>query len=136
VEDSYLLRRLVLLGDVVTSSAALVAYRVNEGTLSGNKVNACRLMVDCYKALEEHYLTAGNAPIYKAFRMYFASQVRQYAKRLMGAGKTEEARRQICSSLTITGDLLSLSKSVGFLLVTFMPEALQPIWPSPQRDWS
>jgi glycosyltransferase involved in cell wall biosynthesis len=135
VDDGYLCGRLALLGHVVFAPAPLVAYRVTKEAQSENKLKAKGLMVECYKALEEHYGLRPEGKLYEAFRMAFAAARRQYAKGLMGAGMTREARRQIWSSLANTNHPVSLGKSLGLLLLSCMPAALQPKWPPIYREW-
>ena len=135
MDDCYLTRRLALLGEVVVAAEALVAYRITEGAQSENKLHGCSLMIECCETLEEHYRSRRGGRLYDVFRMAFASERRQYAKRLMGAGMIREARRQIFSSLYVTSSPVSLGKSLGFLLASYMPTALQPKWPPPRRVW-
>lgn len=66
--------------------------------------------------------------------MTFASVRRQYAKRLMGVGGTNEARSQLLKSLSNSNHPVSLTKTLGLLLLSYMPATLQPTWPPPLRE--
>lgn len=135
VEDGYFLRRLALIGNVIVAPAPLVAYRIHRNSISQNALDMCRFSVECYQALDEYYRSRPEKGLYQAFKMAFASEHRQYAKRLMGTGKTREARQQLLLSLSVTNSPLSAGKSLGFLLVSYMPPLLQPDWPPPHREW-
>lgn len=135
VDDSYFFRCLALLGNVVISPTPLVAYRITAGTVSDNRLNSCRLLVECFNVLEERYRPRRGESLYVAFRAACALQRRQYAKRLMGAGMTHEARSQILSSFFTSRNPVSFGKSLAFLLVSYLPSSLQPRWPPPHRVW-
>jgi glycosyltransferase involved in cell wall biosynthesis len=135
VADSYLFRRLALLGDVVIDPTVLVAYRYTKEAISEDMLKMCRLGIECYEALEDHYWRQPDELLYKTFRLSLASQRRQYAKRLMGAGMDREARRQIRLSFFDAKHYVSMGKSFGFLLLSYFPTSLQPKWPSPRRVW-
>ncbi len=135
VADSYLFRRLALLGDVVIDPTVLVAYRYTKEAISEDMLKMCRLGIECYEALEDSYRNQPDTILYKAFRLSLAAQRRQYAKRLMGAGMDREARHQIRLSLFDANQFVSLGKSLGFLLLSYAPAPLQPKWPPPRRVW-
>lgn len=132
VDDGYLCLRLALLGPVVFAPIPLVAYRLHKGSISDNILKMCGLAIECFEYAEEHYRFKGK--LYAAYNRAFASVKRIYAKRLMGVGRTSEARRHLFSSLSNSSHPASLTKSLGLLLLSYFPVALQPKWPPAQRS--
>jgi len=133
-DDYYLFNILPLLGSVVYASAPLVAYRVTSEAQSANRLRGLAWSVGAFELLQTRYRELAETELSKAFGMAFASKRRQYAKLLMGAGKTLEAREQLWRSLGHSRNPESLAKSVGFLFLTYMPAQLQPTWPSSRRQ--
>jgi glycosyltransferase involved in cell wall biosynthesis len=136
VEDSYLCTLIPVLGwSAVYNPQRLAAYRIINGSLSTNRLRAFGRWVEVFKTLAERYVESGNASLRREFEVAFASQRRAYAKLLMGAGRTSDARRQLALSLTITRNPGSIAKSLAFLLQTHLPTRLQPTWPPSYREW-
>ena len=134
VDDSYLCTQLPLLGDpVVFSEQPLVAYRITEQAQSTNKLKAFEFWVEVFERLEQRYVTEGNAELRSAFRMAFASKRRSYGKILMGGRQIAEARKQLRRSFGTTNNPVSMAKSLGLLISTYLPTSLQPTWPNPSR---
>ena len=135
VDDAYLCTLLPLLGPVVYTPFPLVAYRIVKEAQSTNKLKAFELWVEVFQLLEERYQNQPDTKLSRAFRMASASKRRQYAKRLMGAGRASEARRQLWYSLRNSSNPSSLAKSLVLLLLTHMPTLIQPKWPPGYREW-
>jgi glycosyltransferase involved in cell wall biosynthesis len=129
-DDAYIFYLLALSGPIVYTPARLAAYRLTQGSLSSNRRRNLEYGVRVFQLLEDRYKRSADARLLKAFRLAFASKTREYAKVLMGTGEISEARAQLRHSLSQTANPLSLAKSLGLLLSSFMPNRLQPIWPS------
>lgn len=86
-----------------------------------------------FDLLEDRYKQSANSQLLRAFKMAYASKQREYAKVLMGAGRVLEARVQLRHSLRHTSSPESIAKSLGLLLLTWIPTQLQPAWPSSAR---
>ena len=99
VDDSYFCTLLPLLGSVVYCERPLVAYRIIREAQSTDKVKAFGLWVKVFELLEARYRAAAPPPLRRVFQTAFASKRRQCAKRLIGAGRTSEARQQLWRSL-------------------------------------
>jgi glycosyltransferase involved in cell wall biosynthesis len=136
-EDSYCFSLLVLLGrPFVFASADLVAYRIREESLSQNRAWTFGVWVHIFELLEATYKKSAGSELWKAFCLAFASRRRSYAKILMGAGKTTEARKQLRQSLGNSGNPVSVAKSLAMLGATGLPKALQPTWLPSHRVWN
>ena len=68
------------------------------------------------------------------FRDAFKMKRRLFAKTLMGAGKFSDARDQLWASLGRPIVSASAAKSLGLLVASYLPKALQPAWPPVYRD--
>lgn len=134
VDDSYLCTVLPLMGPVVYSPVPLVAYRLTKEAQSTNKLRAFELWTELFELLEAQYRHLPDKKLSRTFRTAFASKRRQYAKRLMGASKVSEARRQLFLSLKKSNNPLSLAKSLSLLFLTYMPSKLQPKWAPRYRE--
>ena len=133
--DAYLCTWLPLLGPVGYSPAQLGAYRITQESISSDRVKTSGSAVDMFERMADHYQERASRDLLGAFESAFASQRRHYAKRLLGVGQTNEAREQLRIGLSQSKQAVSISKSLGLLLASYMPSRLQPAWPSPQRDW-
>ena len=78
--------------------------------------------------LGAYYRTAKDAKMEEIYRWAFAAQRREYGKVLMCAGKVKEARLQFLRSTGTFGHPVSISKSLGLLLFSWMPRSFQPRW--------
>jgi glycosyltransferase involved in cell wall biosynthesis len=134
-EDSYLFTLLPLWGPVVYASTPLVAYRVTNESLSANHLRTFGPWVNVFETLEECYERQPDRKLLQAFRMAFASKRRQYGRLLMAAGRISEARAEFWRS-TSSRAPRSLVKSLGLLLASHMPSALQPRWPPIYRQYA
>ena len=135
-EDSYLMYELALLGPVFYEPMPLVAYRIITGSLSANRLRSFGSWVNAFELIENQYKESSDAKLRREFEVAFASKRRSYAKLLMGAGRTKDARNQLWKSIRISNDLPSYAKSLVWLCATWLPKALQPPWPPSHRVWS
>ena len=133
-DDYYLFNVLPLLGRIVYTPVLLVAYRVSENAQSADKLKSVGLTVHAFELIAEGQKTPPGRTGARLFKLAFASQRRHYAKFLMGAGKVAEARQQLKYSVKNAGNILSLAKSLGLSLTTYLPRRLQPRWPARRRD--
>ena len=134
VEDSYLCTTLPLLGPVVFCPEPLVAYRITPGSLSVLRLERFGMWVEVFTILGERYRTQPDARLERSFSLAYASKRRSFAKLLMGAGETSVARRQLWRSLRDSYRPRSLAKSLALLLSTYLPQMVQPRWPSRYRN--
>lgn len=124
VDDSYLCNVLSLFGSVAYVPRPLVAYRITDESQSKNpqyRVKGMALWVEVFRILEGRFRAAADSKLRGAFGRAFAAKRRQYAKILLEAGQTAEARRQIWNALGNSGNPASLAKSLGLLLATYLP---------------
>jgi glycosyltransferase involved in cell wall biosynthesis len=134
-EDAYFIySALLTAATAVYLSTPLSAIRVIEGSLSSNRLKVYGGQMQAFELLAEEYENLSDANFVEAFRVGFAGARRQYAKRLMGAGKIAEGRDQLWQSLRNSCSPVSLTKSAGLIAASYMPSRLQPKWPSPQRE--
>ncbi len=133
-DDFYLMNILPLYGPVVYSREPRVAYRVTAGSISSNQLKSVRLAVNAFELLAKIYQGLPGRSHAQTFQLAFASKRRQYAKFLMGVNQPAEARKQLKSALANPGGLLSLLKTFGVLLSTYLTPSFQPRWPGPHRE--
>jgi hypothetical protein len=129
VDDSHLCTLLPLWGSVVYTPMPLVAYRGTSEAQSVNRLKTFGCWVKVFEILEECYEKHDDPRLLNAFRMAFASKRRQYGKLLMTAGRVSEARAEFRRSAGNTRAPLSVAKSLGLLLASYVPSPLQPRWP-------
>jgi glycosyltransferase involved in cell wall biosynthesis len=132
-DDTYFHNLLPLFGPVAYTPAPLVAYRITSSSISANRLRMSSLVVDAFKMLEEHYMASGDAKLYDAFKLVFASRRRNCGKFLMGVARTQDARNQFVASVKITRHPAAIIKSLVLLFLTFIPRVLQLQWPSSYR---
>ena len=135
-EDVYFCNLLPFYGPIVYSAApVLAAYRVREGSLASNRLTCTQAEVTAFELLASRYEKTANPRLLSEFYKTFASKRRGFAKVLLGIGNTSDARRQLLASLLDTCSVWSLVKSVALLLISYLPELLQPAWPPAVRNW-
>ena len=134
-DDSYLCTLFPLLGSVSYTAAPLVAYRFTEDAQSSDSLKMDRLRIEVLNLLEPKFKAHGSAGLYALFAMALASKRRQYAKRLLGAGRRVEARSQLRASFAHSRSLASTAKSAGLLAASYLPTRLHPAWPAAHREW-
>jgi glycosyltransferase involved in cell wall biosynthesis len=134
-EDVYFCNLMLLFGPIVFCSIPLVAYRVREKSLSSNRLKLNFGEVNSFELLNDHFRASADRKIFRAYEQAFAVKRRLYAKTLMGAGRVDEARKQLRKAFNICKEPKSLGKSVGLLVSTYAPRCLQPKWPPSVRQW-
>ncbi len=135
VDDGYLCNLLPFFGCVVYTRLPLVAYRIIKEGQSTDKLKTFGLNVKMFELLERRYRNLLDRRLSTAFEMAYASKRRTYAKFLLGAGMTSDARAQLRHSLGNTKNPLSIVKSQALLLLSYMPSQLQPKYPTSYREW-
>ena len=133
-EDTYLHNTLPLLGPVAHTSLRLVAYRINEASLSSNRLRVSLLVLDVFELLDAIYKSDANNLLYDTFKTVHFSRMRNCGKYLMGAGRTGEARRQFRRAFKNSTSLSSSLKSLLLLFLSRLPSALGPAWPQTLRE--
>ena len=133
-EDCYFYNRLALFGPVARTPTPLVGYRIREGSLSSEVVKLCEGAVLSFERLEEQFRKCPDADYRSAFQRAYAVRRRDYAKALLGAKMIPEGRQQLKRSLASSRAPLSVAKSLRLLLLTYMPDRLQPTWPVKARN--
>jgi glycosyltransferase involved in cell wall biosynthesis len=129
-DDAYLFYLLALRGPIVYAPVPAAAYRLTPGSLSSNRLRNLESGVRVFELLSDRYQEMARTRLYNAFQMAFAAKRREYAKVLMGAGKMADAQHQLWSSLADTRSPGSVVKSLGLLVLSYMPPKLQLAWPS------
>ena len=133
-DDNYFCRLLPLLGPVVYAPVPLVAYRITNEAQSRDQLKAFKLGVDVFQALEKRYRDSPELVLRREFSRAFASKRRQYAKTLLSAGRTSDARMELWCSLMNSFAPESIVRSLGLLGTTYLPASLQPRWPPLYRE--
>jgi glycosyltransferase involved in cell wall biosynthesis len=132
-DDFYLMNVLPHYGAIAFTPASLVAYRETPGSISSNRLRSVELAVNAFELLAGNCGNILGPEYVKAFNRAFACKRRLYAKHLMGAGRTGEARRQLQSALATADGAASLAKSAGLLFATYLPAPFHPGWPASYR---
>jgi glycosyltransferase involved in cell wall biosynthesis len=130
VDDYHLLHLLLLHGPIIYDSTPLVAYRITRGAQSANLLKAVLQSIKSLELLRPYYAGVPDTDLRNEFKKAFASQRREFAKILMGTGRSPEARQQLRLSLKESSDFPTLAKSGVMLLLTCLPKRFQPTWPS------
>jgi glycosyltransferase involved in cell wall biosynthesis len=133
VDDSYLFYLVSLFGGVVFFKSPLVAYRVSEGSFSANRLKMLPQWVKAFEALEPKFRKSNVKALRQAFPRAYAVKRRHYAKVLLGAGRTVEARQQLLQSMANCRQSSSVGKSLALWAASWLPCFLQPKWPSSSR---
>jgi glycosyltransferase involved in cell wall biosynthesis len=132
-EDCHFHNSLALCGPIVYASKELAAYRIIAGSLSADRVKWTGAVVGALELLEKRYRNSSESGYHKVFAAALSSDRRSYAKLLLGRGRASEARRQLNSSVASDLHPASLAKSLTLLLLSYLPKAMQPRWPSSRR---
>lgn len=130
VDDYHLLHLLLLHGPIIYDATSLVAYRITREAQSANLLKAVLQAIHSLELLKPRYAGLSDINLRDEFKKAFASQRREFAKVLMGAGRSSEARQQLTLSLKESNDFRSLAKSTKILVQTYLPKSFQPAWPS------
>jgi glycosyltransferase involved in cell wall biosynthesis len=131
--DSFLFYQVALFGGVVLFKSPLVAYRVTEGSMSADRLKMLPDWVKAFEKLEPEFQKSAVKGLRKAFPTAYAAKRRHYAKLLLGAGRHEEARRQLLRSIVNCRQPASIGKSLALFTASCLPPFLQPKWPSSSR---
>lgn len=124
VEDSWLSCCFALSGfNVIYLPTPLVAYRVIDESISANHVKSFGRWIQVFELMERRF---AKTSMLADFRLAYAAKRRSYAKLLMGAGRSSEARQQILQSFAESWNPLSLARSAFVLARTF----LSSDWPT------
>jgi GT2 family glycosyltransferase len=134
-EDLYFVGRIALFGSILYAPIPLVAYRFSGSSLSAGRLPQAEAAVRAFELLENHYSKIADTTIRGVFQAAFASKKRAYAKVLLGGGQTAKARAVLRSSLSNSRRFQSVAKSLALLLFTYLPDRLQPAWPTGPREW-
>jgi glycosyltransferase involved in cell wall biosynthesis len=132
-DDFHLLHILPLMGPLVFAPTSLAAYRITDEASSSNRLELTARAVRAMELVEKRYLMLSDKELSRLFSLLFASKRREYARVLMGVGKTLEAREQLRSSFHNSSNASSRLKSLIWLIVTYLPNYFQPTWPKPYR---
>lgn len=132
-EDNYLHYQLALQGPIAFQPAALVAYRLRNGSLSENRARVLRDWTLVFARLEDQFRRSPDRGLRADFRRFHAQKRREYAQVLLGLGATREARAELRRSLRNCISPTSQVKSLGLIAASFLPPALQPRWPRAVR---
>jgi glycosyltransferase involved in cell wall biosynthesis len=132
-EDFWFMNMLPLCGrPVMYSKAKLVMYRLSAGSLSADRIRIMKHTVALCERIALRYRSEATPELLRASSKQFPSLRRNLSKYLMGAGKVAEARSQIVESIRETVSLTSRIKSLGLMMISYCPAALQPRWPASQ----
>lgn len=134
-EDFHFSSRLALMGPAVYFPSPLVGYRIRADSLSANILRQRAAVVDAFDLLERDgcFRSGAGGRLYQAFNTAFASARRSYAKVLMAAGMKPQARTQLGRSLAHSYQPASLAKSLGILMLTYVPNRFRPILTAGER---
>ena len=122
------------LGKVLYLPLILAAYRVHTGSLSSNTLRLSEAMTKGLESLEDLYDRRVSPELRQTYWEALAVNRRHYAKLLLGAGDIEKARRQLMRSAACCSKPVSVAKSLALLIISCIPNALQPRWPSACRE--
>jgi glycosyltransferase involved in cell wall biosynthesis len=125
-EDMYFFNRLALLGSVVYSVAPLTAYRVRAKSLSSDRRRVNEDEVRAFELLRAHFPAELNSEVRRVYRTSLAMKRRLWAKTLISAGEYKRARYQLVQSVQDCSNVVSIAKSGGLLLLSYLPGSLRP----------
>ncbi len=133
-DDTFFHTSLPLLGPVAHTTAKLAVYRVNQSTLSSNRLRMSVLVVEVFKILDGIYKAEAGRELYDVFRATHASRRRNCGKYLMGAARTPEARAEFMAAARLCQRPASVVKSLGLYFCTYLPVPLQSQWLAGERS--
>ena len=135
-EDYYFFNLLAISGSgpVVYDPTPLAGYRIRKGSLSEDRLKGLECIVQAFELLKDRYKELSDPRPSTAFRLAFASGRRHYARVLMAAGRVSDARRELLRSLRNCRKTASITKSLAWLFITYMPALLRPRLPSIRRE--
>lgn len=125
-EDCYFFHKVLFHGDVLYCPTPRVAYRIRENSTSANQLLSYQWKVRAFENLEAYYRSHAGTPLWQAFHSAFISTRRVYARILIGAGRTRDAREQLKRCLGGSFSLTAHAKAGIVLLSTYFPATRQP----------
>jgi glycosyltransferase involved in cell wall biosynthesis len=128
VDDCFLFHRLSFFGPIVYYPAKLAAYRISASAQSVDRIKGAGLSVRAMELLGPYYNEAQDARVQEVYQWAFAALHREYGKVLMGGRKATEARLQFALAMAAFKNPVSLTKSLGLLILSYLPRPLQPRW--------
>jgi glycosyltransferase involved in cell wall biosynthesis len=129
-DDAYLFYLLAMTGPIAYTSTPLAGYRLTPGSLSSNRLRNLESGVHVFELLKDRLRTTNDVALRRAFRSAFAAKRREYAKALMGSKRFADARVQLHMASRCSKSVLSMCKTLGLLLTSYIPSTLQPEWPA------
>jgi len=120
---------LALSGPFVESFDSLGAYRIHASSISSHRVRMYEGRVIGMEYIAKLYSKVAPPSLQKLANDFLAGSYRGYAKHLMGTRNTGEARRVLKIALGRSLDW----RALGLLVATYLPPAMQPDWPKPER---
>jgi len=128
VDDCVLFHRLPFFGPIVYYPGKLAAYRISASAQSADRIKGAPLVVRAMELLGSYYNDLEDTRLLAVYQWAFATRRRECGKVLMGGGKAAEARRQFALSMDAFRNPVSLVKSMGLLIFSYLPRPLQPRW--------
>jgi glycosyltransferase involved in cell wall biosynthesis len=128
VDDCFLFHRLSFFGPIVFHPVKLAAYRISASAQSADRIKGAGLLVRAMELLGSYYNEVEDSRVRAVYHWAFATLRRECGKVLMGGGKAAEARRQFALSMTVFSNPVSLAKSLGLLIFSYLPRPMQPRW--------
>lgn len=134
VEDLYLFYKLLLYGTYLVINKPLGGYRILQGSLSHFRFKQVEKTHLAIERLYVEYQKSSDKKMLGKFRNIRASAKRTYAHYLMGAGNDSMAKKMYTNAMLGSNDLQSLTKSLFWLVRSYLPAVLQPHWPAAERE--
>ena len=133
-DDFFLFNALSLQGPIAYFAHAVGAYRLTTGSISSDRQFIIKEMLKAQTLLEERTGVISSQLLATEYFSASAALRRNYARFLMGAGKSAEARAQLRVALRTPAGGPSKVKSLGLYFVTCLPKGVQPQWPASIRS--
>jgi len=125
-DDCHLFLHVPLFGGVVLFNSPLAAYRASQGQWSANRLQVLPEAVKAFEKLEPAFQESDVKGLRQAFPAARASRRRQYAKVLMRADRSVEARHPLLISVADCHQPASVGKSLALWAASWRPPFLQP----------
>lgn len=124
-QDSYLWYRIALLGPFVRVYAEAGSYRILPTSLSHDRLATFEDRVKSLEEVYDVYRRISSPAMLRLAKKHLAMNYRHAAKYHLGVSDLHKARSHLLSSL---GTCFSF-KSLVLLIISFLPQRLQPKWP-------
>jgi glycosyltransferase involved in cell wall biosynthesis len=128
VDDCVLFHRLPFFGPIVYYPDELAAYRLSVSAQSSDRIKGAGLVVRAMELIGAYYNDLADPRLRAVYQWAYAGRRRECGKVLMGGGKAVEARRQFALAMNAFKNPVSVMKSVGLFIFSWMPRSLQPRW--------